>query len=61
MLMTFATGAIDRVRRLGRVMKADSVRFVRFNMVLPSHPPRKGGIWGWINGQHGVNERRELG
>ena len=45
-LKAFATGAIVRVRRLGRVMMADSVRFVRFNMVIPSRPPRRAGIGG---------------
>jgi hypothetical protein len=34
-----ATGASDRVPRFSRLRWADSVRLVRFNIVLPSHPP----------------------
>jgi hypothetical protein len=37
-----ATGASDRVPRFSRLRWADSVRLVRFNIALPSHPP----TWG---------------
>ena len=32
--------ASDRVPRFSRLERADSVRFVRFNMAKPSHPPK---------------------
>jgi hypothetical protein len=34
--------ASDRVPRFSRFRWADSVRFVRFNMAIPSHPPAFG-------------------
>jgi hypothetical protein len=42
-LLTFACEASDRVPRFSRFRWADSVRFVRFNMAIPSHPPASGG------------------
>jgi hypothetical protein len=35
--------ASDRVPRFSRFRLADSIRFVRFNMAKPSHPPTWGG------------------
>ena len=34
----------DRVPRFSRLRRADSVRFVRFNMARPSLPPSSGGL-----------------
>jgi len=34
----------DRVPRFSRFRVADNVRFVRFDMARPSHPPHTGGI-----------------
>jgi len=42
--MTRAEAASDRVPRFSRLRLADSVRFVRFNMTRPSHPPSSGGL-----------------
>lgn len=36
-----------------RVFWAEAFRIERLNMGLPSHPPRKGGNWGCVNGQRG--------
>jgi hypothetical protein len=43
-LRALALTASDRVPRFSRFRLADSVRFVRFNMARPSHPPASGGI-----------------
>jgi hypothetical protein len=42
-MLLHATKASDRVPRFSRFRLADSVRFVRFNMATPSHPPVSGG------------------
>jgi hypothetical protein len=42
-LLMPATRASDRVPRFSRFRLADSVRFMRFNMATPSHPPALGG------------------
>jgi hypothetical protein len=42
-MLLHATEASDRVPRFSRFRLADSVRFVRFNMATPSHPPVLGG------------------
>jgi len=41
--LRLASEASDRVPRFSRFRWADSVRFVRFNMAIPSHPPAWGG------------------
>lgn len=43
-MLTPAFRASDRVPRFSRFRWADSVRFVRFNMTRPSHPPIRGGF-----------------
>lgn len=42
-LLTPVLSTSDRVPRFSRLERADSVRLLRFNMALPSHPPSVGG------------------
>jgi hypothetical protein len=45
-VLTLVLRTSDRVPRFSRFEDADSVRFVRFNMAKPSHPPEMAGSRG---------------
>jgi len=42
-LLPLALRTSVRVPRFSRLVRADSVRFMRLNMAKPSHPPEKAG------------------
>src|SRR5271157_4182439 len=68
-LLPLALRASVRVPRFSRLVRADSVRFMRLNMADPSHPPAKAGSRGEAliglrdrsGGHSGVGNRKESG